>query len=64
IGNRQILDEVNNLQNATSVIKGGMEEMTVGAKEMNNTSAALSEISSKVGDSINMIGSQIDQFQV
>lgn len=64
IGNRQILDEVNNLQNATSVIKGGMEEMTVGAKAMNNTSAALSEISSKVGDSINMIGSQIDQFQV
>ncbi len=64
IGNQQILDEVNNLQNATSVIKGGMEEMTVGAKEMNNTSAALSEISSKVGESITKIGSQIDQFQV
>lgn len=64
IGNRQILDEVSNLQNATSVIKDGMEEMAVGAREMNRTSATLSDISFKVGESITKIGNQIDQFQV
>lgn len=31
---------------------------------MNKTSAALSDISSKVSDSIGRIGTQIDQFKV
>ena len=64
IGNQQILTEINNLQDATLVIKGGMDEMSVGAKEMNNTGSLLSNISTKVSESINNIGNQIDQFQV
>ena len=64
IGNQAILTEIHNLQDATQVIKDGMNEMSIGAKEMNQTSAALSEISSKVNESINQIGTQIDQFQV
>ena len=44
--------------------KEGMNEMTIGAEEMNKTSGHLSEISGKVNDSINRIGMQIDQFKV
>jgi methyl-accepting chemotaxis protein len=64
IGNQAILTEIHTLQDATHVIKDGMNEMSIGAKEMNQTSAALSEISTKVNESINQIGMQIDQFQV
>ena len=63
-GNRLILDEVHNLQDTTLVIKQSMKEMSIGAREMNGTSSALSEISSKVRDSIKIIGSEIDQFKV
>jgi hypothetical protein len=41
-----------------------MAEMSQGAKEMNQTSSVLTEISAKVRESINRIGLQIDQFQV
>ena len=64
IGNQQILNEIHNLQDATQVIKDGMNEMSIGAREMNGTSAVLAEISSKVGESIDQIGAQVDQFQV
>lgn len=63
-GNRTILTEIQNLQDATGVIKEGMNEMAIGAEEMNKTSGQLSNISSKVNDSINRIGDQIDQFKV
>ena len=63
-GNQMILGEVQNLQNTTLVIKDSMQEMSAGAKSMNQTSAALSEISSQVSDSIKKIGEEIDQFTV
>ena len=59
-----ILGEVQNLQNTTLIIKDSMQEMSAGAKSMNQTSAALSEISSQVSDSIKKIGEEIDQFTV
>ena len=62
-GNQMILGEVQNLQNTTLVIKDSMQEMSAGAKSMNQTSAALSEISSQVSDSIKKIGEEIDQFR-
>lgn len=64
VGNRAILEEIRNLQDATNVIKDGIDEMSCGASEMNKTSALLSHISTKVTDSINRIGNQIDQFRV
>jgi methyl-accepting chemotaxis protein len=64
IGNKQILSEIKTLRDATTVIKDGMQEMSIGARDMNKTSALLSGISSKVNDSINRIGEQIDQFKV
>ena len=41
-----------------------MEEMSIGAKKINETGAALSEIAGKMQGSINQIGTQIDQFKV
>ncbi|MCR4939168.1 MAG: HAMP domain-containing protein [Treponemataceae bacterium] len=63
-GNKMILGEIHNLQDTTTVIKESMQEMSEGAKDMNNTSAALSEISEQVQSSIQKIGTQIDQFKV
>ncbi len=63
-GNRTILGEVKNLQDATHLIRGGMSDMSNNAREMGGTSDALIEISEKVGDAINQIGSQIGQFNV
>ena len=40
------------------------EEMSEGAKSMNSTSAAISDLSSKVHQSIQKIGQEIDQFKV
>ena len=55
---------IHNLQDTTTVIKESMQEMSAGAKDMNGTSAALSDISSKVHYSIQKIGKEIDQFRV
>ena len=63
-GNQLILKEIQNLQDTTVVIKESMNEMSSGTKDMNRTSAALSEISSKVRSSIQKIGEEIDQFKV
>ena len=63
-GNKLILDEINHLQNTTTVIKDSMNEMSTGAKSMNTTSAMLSDLSSKVHQSIQKIGQEIDQFKV
>ena len=63
-GNQAILEEVKRLQDATMVMKESMDEMAVGAKKINETGAALSEISSKVKGSISDIADQIDRFKV
>ena len=62
-GNEMILKEIQNLQNTTLVIKQSMNEMAVGAKHMNDTSSALSNISAQVSDAIGKIGQQIDLFK-
>ena len=38
--------------------------MSAGARKINETSASLAEISEQMKESINMIGSQVDQFKV
>ena len=63
-GNKMILKEVQNLQNATIAMNESMEEMAVGARKINETGATLNDISSKVKDSINQIGEQVDKFKV
>ena len=63
-GNKAILSEVRNLQNATGAIQSSMDEMSVGARKINETGEALRGISQQVKVSIDEIGSQIDKFTV
>ncbi|WP_407425502.1 methyl-accepting chemotaxis protein [Treponema sp.] len=63
-GNKAILEEVRNLQDATGVMQDSMQEMSVGAQKINETGEALRIIATQLSDSINEIGSQIDQFKV
>ena len=63
-GNKQILSQIEKLQGATDTIRGSIHEMQVGAQRINETGAALSTISGKVGDNISKIGSEIDLFKV
>ena len=63
-GNKAILDEVRNLQDATGVMEDSMKEMSIGAQKINESGALLRDITSVVGESINKIENQIDQFKV
>jgi len=63
-GNKQILAEIQKLQNATDMIKQSVEDMHIGARRINDTGIALTEISSKVSDSITEIGNEIGLFKV
>ena len=63
-GSQAILKEVHALQDATLSMKQGMEEMTIGATKINETGAALGEISHQMETSIRDIGGQVDQFKV
>ena len=62
--NDRIMKEINSLQDATSTMNMSMQEMAVGARKINETGAALGDVSKKVQDSIGKIGSQIDLFKV
>ncbi len=59
-----ILQEVQLLQNAAMEMSQSMDEMAVGAKKINETGAALSEVSGQISSSISKIGEQVDKFKV
>ena len=63
-GNKAILEEMKNLQNTTITIKDSMNQMSNGARKINETGQALNGVSEKITESIEKIGSQIDQFKV
>ena len=63
-GNKVILKEVQTLQDAAMNMTQSMEEMSIGAKNINETGAALSEVSDQINGSIDKIGTQVDQFTV
>ena len=61
---QSMLSQVQSLESATKNMKDSMSEMKIGAEKIDETGAALSEIVDKLKNSIEGIGSQIDQFQV
>ena len=61
---KMILGEVQNLQSATLAMKDSMDEMSSGAKKINETGASLATISRQVQEAITKIGGQIDLFKV
>ncbi|MBQ8013613.1 MAG: HAMP domain-containing protein [Treponema sp.] len=63
-GNKLILKEVQILQNAAMAMSQSMEEMAVGARKINETGAALSDVSQQINASIGKIGEQVDKFKV
>ena len=63
-GNKQILAEIHKLQTATDAIKDSVQEMHIGAERINETGAALSDISGKMAGNIKQIGAEIDLFKV
>ena len=63
-GNKAILDEVKSLQEATDAIKTSVTEMADGARQIKDNGNTLGDISEAMGQSIELIGSQIDLFKV
>ena len=59
-----IMEQVAALQQKTSDMKNGMDEMGIGAEKINATGDALSEISTLMDESISEIGRQVDQFEL
>ena len=64
VGSKSILEEVQNLQNATLSVRETMEGVKLSAEEIKATGKELSDISGLMKNSINDIGSQVDQFKV
>ena len=62
--NEKIMREMQSLQEATSNMQVSMDEMSQGARKINETGTALGDISHKVQKSIEKIGSEIDLFKV
>ena len=63
-GNKQILEEVRRLKDATGVMKDSVMLMSSSAIKIRETGSELDSISDKMKQSINQIGNQIDNFQV
>ncbi|MDE6773678.1 MAG: methyl-accepting chemotaxis protein, partial [Treponemataceae bacterium] len=59
-----VTDGMGQLSDVTAVMKSGMEEISIGARRINETGIALTEISSKVQEAIDKIGLQVDLFTV
>lgn len=59
-----ILGEVRNLEETSASIKGGMSEMSVGAKKINETGATLSNETSNLTAAIEGVHKQLGQFVV
>ncbi|MBO4439841.1 MAG: methyl-accepting chemotaxis protein [Spirochaetaceae bacterium] len=63
-GSKTIMTEMNTLQEETHNMKEEMDEMARSASKINESGAALSEISNLMEKSISEIGQQVDQFKV
>ena len=63
-GNKLIFRNIAGLQESSGTMKTSMDEMSIGARKINESGEGLSEIANKVQDSISEIGEQINQFTV
>ncbi len=62
--NKQIVQDMAILKQSTDMMNVSMDEMSVGARKINETGSTLSEVSGQVKNAINKIGEQIDLFKV
>ena len=63
-GNQVIKDEVRQLQDATTAMKESMSTMKTEANKISTAGEKLDKVTASVGQSIEQIGIQIDQFNV
>ena len=63
-GNRMILEQVDRLKMSADRMQDFVNSMDENAMQIDKSSHELIDISSKVGDTISQIGSQIDKFEV
>ena len=63
-GNQLILEQVKKLKISADRMQSFMNLMDENTKHIDKSSSELIDISTKVGEAINQIGSQIDQFEV
>ena len=63
-GNQLIIDQMGKLKASADRMQDFVNQMDESTKQIDKSSEELIDISSKVGDTINLIGSQIDQFEV
>ncbi len=63
-GNKAILDEVRMLQDATLTMRKSVDVMSDSARKVSETESALMAIVDNMNNSINTIGTEIDQFKV
>ena len=61
---RLIVEKIGTLQNETNSMKQSMSEMSASASKIDSIGSSLSEISSLMDNSIDKMGSQVDQFTV
>lgn len=64
IGNTTILEEMGRLAEGSYSIKGSMEEMSSGTKEINMTAAQIMEAAAQTQEAIKKVEEQIGQFKV
>ena len=62
--NAQIVNDMSTLKENTELMNNSMNEMSYGARKINDTGASLSDVSALVKDSIKKIGDQVDLFKV
>ena len=63
-GNKTILENIGTLRNSGLEMSSRMDEMTSGAKRVSESGRELSEMSSRMKDSIADISEQMGQFTV
>ena len=63
-GNKAVLNGVHNLQTSTMVMRDQMTQMQANADKISDTGTALSAITDRVTETIQKIGTEIDQFKV
>jgi methyl-accepting chemotaxis protein len=61
---QQVVQESQNLEAVTAEITNGMNEMAIGAEQINKSTNQVNELSDKNKDSINVVVGEIAKFKV
>ena len=63
-GSKEVIQESRNLESVTHEITGSMNEMAIGAEQINKTVTRVNEISEKNKENINLLVKEISRFKV